>query len=167
MRVYVPTTLAGLTALRDNGFAAPLVAHAVTGALREWYADGDAEELEYAAADEAAHASLRLVAAAAQSAPRRVVVAADVPDSAVSTGGGAYRSSVTVTVSVARDAVASVHVDDVLAVDAVAAAAAALPAADDGDDDAQFTVDEASGHELLWYDVTELDDVLALGDAWD
>ena len=162
MRVYLPTTLAGLTALRDNGFAAPIAAHAVTGELREWYADGDAEELEYAAADEAAHDSLRLLAAAAQPVARRVVVAVDVPDSAVSTGGGPYRSSVTVTVPVARDAVASVHVDDVLAVEDVCAAASAFPAADGGDDDAQFTVDQASGHELLWYDVTELADVRAL-----
>ena len=49
---YLPTTLVALSALRDNGFVAPATAHAVTPELREWYADGDAEELEYAAGDE-------------------------------------------------------------------------------------------------------------------
>jgi hypothetical protein len=44
----------------------------------------------------------------------------------------------------------------------VAAAATALAAAQAGDEDAQFTVDGADGHELAWYDVSELDDVLAL-----
>jgi hypothetical protein len=36
-----------------------------------------------------------------------------------------------------------------------------LPAADAGDDDAQFVVDAVDDHELLWYDVIELDDVLS------
>ena len=35
-----------------------MTAYAVTPALREWYAEGDAEELEYAALQEAARASL-------------------------------------------------------------------------------------------------------------
>ena len=48
------------------------------------------------------------------------------------------------------------HVDDLLAVDDIAAAAAALPAADKGDDDAQFAVDGAEGHELLWYASQEM-----------
>ncbi|WP_426562229.1 DUF6912 family protein [Angustibacter sp. McL0619] len=161
MRVYLPATLGSLSALRDNGFQPPLPAHAVTGELREWYADGDADELEYAAGDEAAHASLRLLADDDGQARRRVVVAADVPDSAVSTGGS-YRSSVVVTAAVDRGWVASVHVDGAEARTDVSQAVRALAAADDGDDDAQFTVDQAAGHELLWYDVSELDDVLAL-----
>jgi uncharacterized protein DUF6912 len=33
---------------------------------------------------------------------------------------------------------------------------AALPAADKGDDDAQFAVDGAEGHELLWFASQEL-----------
>ena len=35
-------------------------------------------------------------------------------------------------------------------------AAEALPAADAGDEDAQFTVDGAEGHELGWYATQEL-----------
>ncbi len=38
----------------------------------------------------------------------------------------------------------------------VAAAAAALGAADLGDDDARFTVDGAEDHELLWFGVQEI-----------
>ena len=44
MRVYVATTIGGLWALRSNGFSAPVAAHAVTAALREWYAEADAPE---------------------------------------------------------------------------------------------------------------------------
>lgn len=36
------------------------------------------------------------------------------------------------------------------------------PYAVTGDHEAQLVVDGAAGHELLWYDVTELDDVLDL-----
>jgi len=51
---------------------------------------------------------------------------------------------------------ASGHIDEPAAMVEIAAAAAALPAADAGDDDAQFTVDGAEGHELLWYATQEL-----------
>lgn len=158
MRIYLATTTAGLNALRDNGFAGPLDAHAVTGALREAYAEGDADELEYAASADAAHASLRLLEPAAPA--RRVVVAAEVPDGWVRPQPGPAPSSVRVSSGVTREHVVSLHVDDALAEADVAAARAALAAADEGDDDAQFTVDGAEGHELLWYDVTELDDLL-------
>ncbi|GAB3597510.1 hypothetical protein GCM10027446_25750 [Angustibacter peucedani] len=162
MRVYVPATLGSLKRLQDNGFSGPVQAHAVTPELREWYADGDAEELEYAASDEAAEASLRLLADDAGSPRRRVVVAADVPDADVRVVGGLSRSAVVVDADVARSAVVSLHVDDADAVVDVTRAVEALPAAAAGDDDARFTVDGAASHELLWYDVTELDDVLDL-----
>ena len=48
------------------------------------------------------------------------------------------------------------HVDATDAEKDVAAAAEALPAADAGDDDAQFTVDGAEDHELLWFGVQEI-----------
>ncbi|GAA4346923.1 DUF6912 family protein [Angustibacter luteus] len=162
MRIYVPTTLVGLQALRGNGFPAPVAAHAVTGELREWYADGDADELEYAANDEAARASLALLRADPAAVRKRVVVAADVPDAAVRPHDGG-RSAVSVSVDVLVSAVASLHVDDAEAEADVRQAVEALDAADAGDDDAQFTVDQAAGYELLWYDVSELDDVLELG----
>ena len=162
MRVYLPTTLAGLAAASAAGaFDGPLDAHAVTGAVREWYVSGDLEELEYAAFTEAAEASLRLLAGA-DGPRRRVVVAADVPDGDVRPrSDGRYRSAVAVASAVPLRSVASVHVDEETAQDVVAAAVAALPAADAGDDDARFALDEAEATELLWYDVTEIPDVVA------
>jgi hypothetical protein len=50
------------------------------------------------------------------------------------------------------------HIDAVDAGPDVAAAAAAIGAADEGDEDAAFTVDSAEGHELAWYAVQELHD---------
>ena len=64
MRVYLPATLPALAELHKTGLIAPapLTAYAVTPALREWYIEGDSEELEYAALTDAARASLRLLA---------------------------------------------------------------------------------------------------------
>lgn len=160
IRVYLPATFTTLRALRDNGSVDAATAHAVTPALREWYVEGDAEELEYAAMLDAAEGSLRLLAADAGAPRRRAVVAADVPEDWVGTGGEG-RSEVPLSRPVPRERVASVHVDDTEAEGDVAAAVEALPAADAGDEDARFTVDGADGHDLLWYDVTELDDLLA------
>jgi hypothetical protein len=129
----------------------------VTPALREWYAEGDTEELEYAALTEAARASLRLLDADRTAARRRVVVAADVPDAWVRQRPDVDRAVVEIGSAVPLDKVVSAHVDDGDAEPAVAAAADAIVAADLGDDDAQFTVDEAEGHELQWYATQELD----------
>jgi len=167
MRVYLPTTLDGLAAAYLAGAfdAVPLRAHAVTPAVREWYVSGDLEELEYAALTEAAEASLRALAAAVSIGRdpsfRRVVVAADVPDVAVRPRADElFRSAVSVAVAVPLEDVASVHVDESEAADVVSAAVAALPAADAGDDDARFALDEAEATELLWYDVTEIPDLI-------
>ena len=166
MRVYVGTTLHDLKALQEQGFPPPVHANAVTPALREWYVEGDQDELEYAASVDAARQSLRLLAASTGPVWRRVVVAADVPDAAVHEVTGdvddSRRSVVRLDQPLVLAQVVSVHVDDDVALDDVAAAGAALAAAEAGDDDAQFTVDGADGHELLWYDVSELDDVRRL-----
>jgi hypothetical protein len=162
MRVYLPSTLARLAGASAAGrLEGPTEAHAVTGAVREWYVSGDLEELEYAAFTEAAEASLRLLAA--DGGPhRRVVVAADVPDDAVRPRSSElYRSAVTVASAVPLRDVASVHVDEVQAQDVVAEAVRSLPAADAGDDDARFALDEAEATELLWYDVTEIPDLVS------
>ena len=65
MRIYVPATVAGLRRLLDTEALQPLsgTAFALTPRLRESYASGDDEELEYVAMSEAARASLRLLAA--------------------------------------------------------------------------------------------------------
>src|SRR5580692_6659490 len=113
MRVYLPATLpvlAGALAAAEIG-PAPMQAFTVTPALREWYAQADLEELEYAALTHAARASLWLLLA---------------------------------------------DPDALLAVPDVSAAVDALGAAEAGDDDAQFLVDGAEGHELMWYATQEL-----------
>ena len=159
MRVYLPTTLTALACLLRAGVIgpAPVRGYAVTPALREWYASGDLEELEYVAMAQAARESLRLLADDPQAPRRRVVLAADVPDEQISHNGGFDEPTLAeVSAPVAVDRVVSAHVDDLLAAADIAEAVAALTAADKGDDDAQFTVDGAEGHELLWYAAQEL-----------
>lgn len=171
MRIYLPTTLPGLAVLSRCGVLdpAPLEAYAVTPALREWYLDDNVEELEYAAMTAAARHSLRLLAAASPEEsgvpPRRVVVAADVPDADVAPVGQPDRepAAIRVTASVPLTCVVSAHVDDVHAEPDVAAAVRALPDADAGDDDAAFTVDGAEAHELAWYAVQEIPDLISDG----
>lgn len=159
MRVYVPVTLPILAALfRDGQIGpAPVGGYAVTPALREWYASGDLEELEYVAMTQAAKASLRMLRADPQAPPRRAVVAADVADELVAEAGGFDEPAlVKIAIAVPASSVVSGHIDDPVATADVRAAIEALPAADAGDDDGRFTVDSADGHELMWYAAQEL-----------
>ncbi|MER5850315.1 hypothetical protein ABT126_25530 [Streptomyces sp. NPDC002012] len=167
MRVYVPLTLLGLAAAHKAGEIGPgpLTAYAVTPGLREWYVSDDIEELEYAALNRAASASLRLIAGNPDAVRRRVVVAVDVPDgAAVADPDRSLDSSslgeVRIASSVALTEAAAVHVDADDAEKDVTAAAAALGAADLGDDDAQFTVDGAEDHELLWFGIQEIPNLI-------
>ncbi|MFI6320376.1 DUF6912 family protein [Nonomuraea sp. NPDC050556] len=167
MRVYLPSTIPALAkAVAAGEFGpAPLVGYAVTPALTEWYASGDTEELEYVALTEAARASLRMLAAdradGVEAAPRRVVIAVEVPDAGLTVGVDLEeRGRVRLAESIPLAKVAAVHVDDGYAAPDIEAAVAALPAADSGDDDARFTVDGAEAHELLWYATQEIPDVL-------
>ncbi|GAA0480694.1 DUF6912 family protein [Streptomyces stramineus] len=167
MRVYVPLTLSGLAEAHRTGQLgpAPLDAFAVTPALREWYLSEDVEELEYAALGRAAQASLRMLATDPAAARRRVVVALDVADGATAfdPDSGLDRSTiggVRLTAAVPLAKAAAVHIDSGDAEADVAAAAAALGAADLGDDDAQFTVDGAEDHELMWFGVQEIPGLL-------
>ncbi|MFI1397872.1 DUF6912 family protein [Streptomyces sp. NPDC020681] len=167
MRVYVPLTLSGLAEAHKTGELGPgpLTAYAVTPGLREWYVSDDIEELEYAALSRAAAASLRLLAGDPEVARRRVVVAVDVRDQDATSdpdqvldaiGLGEVRINAAVPLAKA----AAVHVDADDAVGDVTAAADALGAADQGDDDARFTVDGAEDHELLWYGVQEIPNLI-------
>jgi hypothetical protein len=161
MRVYLGMTLTELAdAVAQGGFGPPTLAYAVTPALREWYAEGDQEELEYAATRAAARSSLYRLRLDADAPRRRVVVAVDAPDGMVSPDAGEGRAAVTVNVALPLNAVDAVHVDDAEAVDAVRAAAEVVVDADAGDEDAAFTVDEAEAHELLWYARQEIPDLL-------
>jgi hypothetical protein len=157
MRIYLASTLPGLADILADGQVgpAPLRAFAVTPALREAYASGDDEELEYVAMLAAARQSLRLLDADAPR--RRVALAADVPDADVS--WQAYddeSAAVVVAAAIPVTALAAGHVDDAGSAADVAAAADAIAAADAGDDDASFAVDSAEAHELAWYATQEL-----------
>jgi hypothetical protein len=159
MRVYLPSTLPALADIlvKDEIGPSPLRAFAVTPALREGYASGDDEELEYAAMLAAARQSLRLLGADPAAPRRRVVLAADVADAQVS--WQAYddeAAAVAVGAVIAVGTIASGHIDELDAMTDVAAAAGAVTAADAGDGDAAFAVDAAEAHELAWYATQEL-----------
>jgi hypothetical protein len=162
VRVYLPTTMPSLVALRDKGaIDPPAEAHTVTPDLREWYAEGDLEELEYVAFTRAAQGALRLLRRDPHAPRRRVVLSADVSAHSVTRRDRDLGSSlVALSDTVPLHAVAAIHVDGVDAEDAVAAAADVIEEAVAGDPDAQFTVDGAEDHELEWYDPTELDQLI-------
>ena len=163
VRVYVPATVPMLTALRASGQLGegPLEAHAVTPALREWYAEGDEEELEYVAFTRAAQSALHLLRVDPAAPRRRVVVSADVPStSLVRQDVELGSSTVRLPQPLSLKEVASIHVDGADAAEAVAAAAQVVDEAQAGDPDAQFTVDSAEDHELEWYAVSELDELI-------
>ena len=159
VRVYLSATLPALASLHANGvLEPPREAHAVTPHLREWYAEGDDEELEYVAFTRAAQGALRLLRGDPAAPRRRVVVSADLPATALRAGSGSELGSSLVEVpgAVPLSAVAAVHVDGVQAEQQVAAAADVVEEAVAGDPDAQFTVDGAEDHELEWYAPSEL-----------
>ena len=169
MRVYLPATTTVLRRLVEEGrLSGPHTAFAVTAELRRFYAvsdaDADLEELEYAALLTAARASLRLIDVDPAAARRRVVVAADVPDTAVASLADDHidPGAVRVTADVSLRDVASAHIDDAAAEEDVRAAVNVVLEADLGSDDAQFVVDQAEGHELSWYASQEIGPVLEL-----
>jgi Family of unknown function (DUF6912) len=159
MRVFLPSTLPAVArALLAGQFGpGPLPGFAVTPALRESYASGDTEELEYAALTEAARASLRLLASDPAAPSRRVVLAADIPAEHVKPDPrDGEPARVVINQAVQLKDLAAAHMDAADADADVRSAVEALPAADAGDEDARFTVDGAEGHELGWYATQEL-----------
>ncbi|TDW15059.1 DUF6912 family protein [Kribbella kalugense] len=164
MRVYIPTTLRLLSVACNAGEIgpAPLTAYAVTPALREWYVEGDDEELEYAAMAQAARASIGLLAADPGTARRRVVIAAEV--SAVPPADGSVElgdARLELHVVIPWRLVAAAHVDAAQASAVVGKAADLWEAAQDGDDNAIFALDSCEGEDLLWYATQEIPDLLA------
>ncbi|GAB3877151.1 DUF6912 family protein [Terrabacter terrigena] len=140
VRVYVPLGRSGLEELSSEGSLAagpgnPRVAYAVTSGLEQSAPGLDVEDLEYAAFSDAVEA-----AGALRSAPRdrRVVASADADPGSVAPRDGRPVSRVVLIAPVPLSRVASFHVDD----------------------EVTAGVDEEAD-ELLWYDVTELDDVRA------
>jgi hypothetical protein len=160
VRVYLPLTVQGLTELHRTGRIGPppLRAHAVTSSLRadpDW-SGADDEELEYAALMAAAFASLERIATTGD-APRRVVVAADVDDSAIEPTDDVTEVVVTADIPLAR--CQAVHVDDADTEGEVAEAVRRLPDATAGDGQALAAV-SLSQLELLWFATQEIGDLL-------
>lgn len=162
MRVYFPATMQLLVQIVETGEVPRGVAYAVTPELREWYVEGDDEELEYAAMAAAAHASLQLLARRPDDFPRRAVLALDVPDGRVVPDSVPERGAVRLAAPTPLSHVVSAHVDGADASYDVRAALSALPAAAAGDEDAQFVVDAVEDHDLAWYANQELGALVAV-----
>jgi hypothetical protein len=166
VRVYLPATTTVLQRLLDEGrLEQPLTVFAVTPELREHYPLSDTdEELEYAALLAAARASLRLMDVDPGAARRRVVLAVEVPDAAVTPieDDAADAGAARVRADVAMSDVASAHIDVSGAEEDVRAAVSVVLEADLGSEDAQFVVDQAEGHELAWYATQEIGPAIEL-----
>ncbi|PRY01534.1 DUF6912 family protein [Allonocardiopsis opalescens] len=156
MRIYLPGSLSTLARVLESkaveaAGGGPLTAYAPTGALAAELGTDDPEELEYQAMRAAARASLRLLAA--EGGDRRLVLAAEVPDEAVSPE---REARVRVDGPVGLELVVSGHVDEDAARPDIAAAAAALAAADGDAEAVERAESDAERHELLWYATQEL-----------
>jgi len=170
MRIYIPVTLSMLQQLVTDGSLRPVsgTAFAVTPKLREAYAEGDDDELGEVALREAALASLRLLAGAAEDygqsgddlPPRRAVLVADVGD--VTLRPDLDDAVVRIGAPVTSDDVVAAFVDNAAAEAQVKAAVAVVDAADLGDEDAELIVGDAQDHDLAWYGVQELPFLLEL-----
>lgn len=170
MRIYIPVTLAMLQKLVADGSLRPVngTAFAVTPTLREAYAEGDDDELGEVALLEAARASLRLLAGAADEyeartdalPPRRAVLVADVSD--VTLRPDLDDAVVRIGAPVTTDEVVAAFVDNASAEAHVKAAIEVIDAADLGDEDAELTVGDAQDHDLAWYATQELPFLLEL-----
>jgi hypothetical protein len=154
--------LARLSAEGGLALASGLTGHAVTADLREWYTEGDEEELEYVAFTRAAQDALHLLSHDPRAAARRAVISVDVASRRVVPLDRTLGSSgVAIGEHLDLSDVVAVHVDAALAETDVRSAVEAVAAAAAGDEDAQFIVDGAEDHELEWYDVSELNELLA------
>ncbi|HVW81792.1 MAG TPA: hypothetical protein VHB69_12720 [Mycobacteriales bacterium] len=156
MRVYLPATLPLLRDWLAAGAAtAAGSAYGVTPSLREWYREGDMEELEHAAALLAAVASLELLADDEDAPRRRVVLAVDIDDSQV-LPDLEERGALRVQSAVPFARWASALIDDDAAVAVVSAAVALLRDPDASAEDLDFALGEAEAADLGWYHVQEL-----------
>lgn len=157
MRVYIPATFAMLKELEADGtvHARSGWGFAATPALTEFFTSGDEEEIEAVAFDDAALASLRLLAIGDEPdfPHRRVVISADVEAVPQPQMG---ESVVKLSAPVNLEDVAAIHVDIADAEEATKRATELIDAADLGDQDAELAVGDAQDNYLAFYDPTEL-----------
>lgn len=158
MRVYLPATFGMLASLEENKLihARNGWAFAATDALHDFFTSGDEEEIEAVAFDDAALASIRLLAIGDEERHphRRVVISADVADATADTEMG--ESVVRLAGPVKLEDVAAIHVDIAEAEQATAKAIEVVDAADLGDEDAELTVGDAQDNYMAFYDPSEL-----------
>lgn len=157
-RVYVATTWRGLRRVvtADGIGPAPFFGHAVTRALREAWPDGGDEELEYAATTAAARTCLGMLTD--EDPPRRVVLAVDAET--VRESEDVDPTVVEVGEVVPMRLVAAVLVDTQDAADDVVAAREAWPRTLQGDAEAEAVVDRCLDHDLAWFAVQEIAQLL-------
>ncbi|NKY68871.1 hypothetical protein HF989_05710 [Corynebacterium mucifaciens] len=131
-------------------------AFAATDALHDFFTSGDEEEIEAVAFDDAALASIRLLAIGDEERHphRRVVISADVADATADPEMG--ESVVRLAGPVKLEDVAAIHVDIAEAEQATAKAIEVVDAADLGDEDAELTVGDAQDNYMAFYDPSEL-----------
>ena len=160
MRVYLPATFGMLASLEENRLihARNGWAFAATDALHEFFTSGDEEEIEAVAFDDAALASIRLLAIGDEERHphRRVVISADVPDAEATADPEMGESVVKLAGPVNLEDVAAIHVDIEAAEEATAKAIEVVDAADLGDEDAELTVGDAQDNYMAFYDPSEL-----------
>ena len=161
MRVYLPATFSMLMDLNDQSVVTARRgwAFAVTPALREFYTAGEEEEFEAVAFDDAAEASIRLLAVGDQERfpHRRVVISADVEDSAATLTPDMGEAVVKLEpAQIELRQVAAVHVDVEESEQATAKAIEAIDASDLGDEDAELIVGDAQDNYLAFYHPDEL-----------
>ncbi|MHC2850382.1 uncharacterized protein DUF6912 [Corynebacterium mucifaciens] len=158
MRVYLPATFGMLASLEENKLihARNGWAFAATDALHDFFTSGDEEEIEAVAFDDAALASIRLLAIGDEERHphRRVVISADVADATADPEMG--ESVVRLAGPVKLEDVAAIHVDIAEAEQATAKAIEVVDAADLGDEDAELTVGDAQDNYMAFYDPSEL-----------
>ncbi|GAA1473566.1 hypothetical protein P4N68_08225 [Corynebacterium felinum] len=161
MRVYIPATFAMLQQLESSGVFSARSGYgfAVTPALREFYREGEEEDFAEFAFDDAARASIRLLAIGdvEQFPHRRVVVSIDVEDAQVSLEPDLGETVVSIKpAQIAFEQVAAIHIDVESSEAATAAAIEVIDAADLGEEGAELTVGDALDNYLAWYDPSEL-----------
>ena len=158
MRVYLPATFGMLASLEENKLihARNGWAFAATDALHDFFTSGDEEEIEAFAFDDAALASIRLLAIGDEERHphRRVVISADVANATADPEMG--ESVVRLAGPVKLEDVAAIHVDIAEAEQATAKAIEVVDAADLGDEDAELTVGDAQDNYMAFYDPSEL-----------
>ncbi|QPK79695.1 hypothetical protein G7Y31_03035 [Corynebacterium lizhenjunii] len=160
-RVYIPATFGMLVELQETGALSARSGwgFALTPALKEFYTQGDEEEMAYSAFQEAAASSLRLLAIGDEDTfpHRRVVVSVDLPAQQVTPRPELGEAVVALEpAQFGVEALACIHVDIEESEAATAKAIESIDAADLGDEDAELQVGDALDNFMAYYAPHEL-----------